>query len=223
MIRDPGKERNIGMKKTILILLAFVLLLSAVGCGKKDPSPEDGMKELEACRTLGEVLALSGVEESRSSSDEETYVYAFKRGGTYYRVTAAMTEEANDALWDIEFFDEEYEKKCNAIISPLTIIKYENLSERIPSKEKINAWGGRTGGDMLDAEWYWSFYNLDTMEFTMEYAPFSYKVVFDGTIEYDGDDEDFDVEAAIRPLTIKSIEFEGLGDATDPEFEKEFK
>ena len=211
------------MKKTILILLAFVLLLSAVGCGKKEPSPEEGMKELEACKTLGEVLALSDVEQSQSSSDDVTYVYAFKRGGAYYRVTAAMTEEANDALWDIEFFDEEYEKKCNEIISPLTIIKYENLSERIPSQEKIRAWVGRTGGDMLDAEWYWSSYNLDTMEFTMEYAPFSYSVTFDGTIEYDENDENFDVEEAIRNLTIKSIEFEGLGDATDPEYEKEFK
>ncbi len=208
------------MKKIILILLALVLL-SAAGCGKPKTSAGDGMKEIEACKTIGDVLALSDVEESQYGCDEESYVCAFKRGGEYYRVTAAMTEGAYDAIWEIEFFDEEYEKKYNAIVSPLPIIKYENLSERIPTQEKMNEWIGKTGGDMIDADWYWSSYNLDTMEFTMDYAPFAYTVVFDGTIEDGEDDEDFDVEEAIRPLTIKSVEFCGLGDATFPELEEE--
>ena len=126
------------MRKAILVLLALVLLLSAVGCGKPKTSYVTGTKAIESCKTVGEAAALKGAEEEQHGYLNNEYYYVFTLDNTYYRVTAAMPEEAYDALWDLDYFDEEYDAKYSAIVAPFQITKYENLSERIPTQEKLD-------------------------------------------------------------------------------------
>ena len=213
------------MKKTILVLLALTMLLTAAGCGPfgKTSSVTTGTKEIESCKTIGDVLALKGAEEDQHGYMNDEYYYVFILNETYYRVTAALTEEASDALRDLDYFDDEYDAKYDAIISPLSIVKYENLSERIPSREKLNKLVGKTGGELVDGGWYAYIYNSGSAIVWMDFDPFSYIVTFDGTIEYDPDDETFDIDEAIRDLKVKSLEFDELGDATDPAWEEEYK
>ncbi len=211
------------MKKAILVLLALVLLLAAAGCGKSKISYTPGTKAIESCKTLADVIALKGAEEEQRGYGDDEYYYVFTLDDTYYRVTAAMPEDAYDALWNLDYFDEEYDTKYNAIISPFRITKYENLSERIPSQDKLNKLVGKTGEELLEAGWYAYYYNNGSTMVWMDFDPFSYVVTFDQTIEYDPDDEDFDIDEAIAPLKVKSIEFDELGDATDPAWEEEYK
>ena len=66
--------------------------------------------------------------------------------------------------------------------------------------------------ELLEEGWQSFGYNLDTMEFFLANDPFKYKVTFDGEIEVG---EDFDELDAISSLTVKSVAFDGLGDAAN--------
>jgi hypothetical protein len=52
------------------------------------------------------------------------------------------------------------------------------------------------------------------MEFWLYKGPFAYTVVFESDQKYENTD-DFDLWAAIAPLTIKSVTYNGLGNASE--------
>jgi hypothetical protein len=54
-------------------------------------------------------------------------------------------------------------------------------------------------------------YYLDSMEFTMGRSPYLYTVVFEGEI----DPNDFNEEEDMAKLTVKSVTYQGIGNASD--------
>ena len=57
----------------------------------------------------------------------------------------------------------------------------------------------------------------DTREFVLNKNPFAYNVVLEGDLEYN-EDSDYDEERDFGPLVVKTITFEGFGDATEIDF-----
>ena len=206
------------MKKTIALLLAFfVTALLLTGCGKTggeaDAGTDAGNREtvLDTLKTIGDVIALSGDTRQISTYDEDV-VYAFEVDGTYFRARAKISGDARDAFREIDYSDPDHEEKENEILAPLPIDEIENLSEELLTGEEMKALVGKTGQDLLNDGWTCDGYNLDKMEFWMEYGPFLYTVVFNEKIaeaDYDSfRDED------IGDLTVRSVTFLTLGDAT---------
>ena len=196
------------MKKLLTLALAALLLFS--GCGKKTAAPAS----LDGIKTLGDALALGEDAFKQSGFSEDTYIYVFELAGTYYRAIADIPADVSEKLWDLEF-DDDYDKNLTELITPLTVKTVENLSEKIPAKEELDKLVGKTGKELLDDGWSVWGYDLDSMQFYLHYGMFAYQVTFEKPAKPLENTDDFDEEAAIAPLKVESIAFDGIGDATD--------
>ena len=205
------------MKKTLAVILALVLALALfAGCGQPgggDPAPLD----VDSLQTVGDAFALvetQKVQETETATYEDTFVYAFKLGDDMYRVVASVPADVSAALNELSFSDPDYNVKFAELLSPLTIDSCENLTDLIPAQEELDKLIGRTGRDLLDDGWYVCFYEYGKPECSMNHGVFTYKVVFDDALPAGNDD----VDEAIAPLTVRSVTYDGVGDATYLEY-----
>ena len=207
------------MKKTIILILTFAFVLAVfTGCSQKtdnvtNPSANSSA-DVSSFKTIGDIIN-SGIESVQSANTDKHYIYVFQIDQVYYRAIANLTPELSQSLFDLDFDDKDYESKLKDIVSPLTIDKLENLTETIIPQAQLDKLVGKTGEDLLNDGWSSGMgYNLETMEFWMSKGAFEYTVVFDGQLE---NSDDFNEEEAIKPLVIKSVTLNGIGDATNVE------
>ena len=211
------------MKKKLIAVLTAGLLLA--GCGSSTGSTESNTDsgtpaaassgaDVSSFRTMGDIFAQNPDEKERGFTDKD-YCYVFELDGVIYRAKGMMTEEQRDQLFDLEFDDPDYEEKYREIAGSIVIEQFDNLTEMIPPQEELDKYVGKTGQDLLDDGWTEGYgYNLDNMEFWLYKGPFAYTVVFESDQKYENTD-DFDVWATIAPLTIKSVTYNGLGNASE--------
>ena len=213
-------------KKWIALALAAVCLctLLAACAGNKEPEPESTSAatadDTLNVKTIGEALALGEEGQQMSAIYNKAYVYAFEKDGVYWRLVAELTPEQSAAFAELDILADDYEAKEKELLSTLAVTKYESLNEKMLTDDEIAALIGKTGKDLFDSGWTTGMgYNLDSMEFYMEYAPFQYTVTFEKLEQLENTD-DFDVETAVASLKVTSVKFEGLGDScTDmPEY-----
>lgn len=228
------------MKKTLLILLCGVLILTSLaGCsGKADPagnaseaSPASSGESAAAqdskdagqgfdilsLKTLQDLLDLeqSGrVTYVGNGAVGQYYVRSFTADDILYRVILKLTDEVYDEFWAVDYSEDGYEAKELAILGPVPIIRYENLSAIELSEEEIQKLVGGPGSELVDRGWQCWGYNFETKELRMDDRAFSYYVTYEGDVDQAAADMD-DPQEAIRPVTITSIAPEGYGDTTD--------
>ena len=203
------------MKKTISLMLAVMsaLILSA-GCGAAS-SPEESPTAFAASKTdMDSIQTIVDIAEKRTGDFyeravyDDRYVCVFEQDGIYYRATAALPSDTFDAMMDLDFADENYEQKYEALVGGLKIDQMENLSEKIPSQEELSSrYAGKTGEELLNLGWTITGYDIDEMVFFLEDDLFRYDVVFDGKPEKK---EGFNEYEEIRPLTVRSITWSGI-------------
>ncbi len=206
------------MKKTLALGLALVAVLMALtACTKTEPSGAGQSAPsgfAASLKTLADVYAVSADGETQEGYSETKYVYVFQVNGVYYRAVAQLESDVSKELWDIEY-GEDQEQKIQALLGPVAVERVENLSEQIPSQEELDKLVGKTGQELFDDGWSYYYYNLEDMETGLYHGPFSYTVCFD----YDGEPmentDDFDFYAEFKDLTVSSVTFSGLGDATN--------
>ena len=218
------------MKKGFVCVLSLIIVLSLfAACGKQgssDPAPTNNIPASDtlSVKTIGEALALKGEGVFQSATLGKAYVVVFEKDGVYWRVIAELTPEQHDAIVALDILDENHDEKEKELVSPLTVTKCENLNEMKLSDDDMAALVGKTGAELLDSGWTNGMgYNLDSMEFYLEYAPFTYTVTFEKQEQLENTD-DFDQEAAVASLKVVSVSFSGLGNsATEiPEYSEEF-
>ena len=215
------------MKKTI-IAITVLFALSLAACGQQPAStntqtsssssvaPATGTSAIESAKTIGEARTLATRPDSIQNALYGDYViFAFEKDNTYYQVIAEAPEDVADAIFALKFTDPDYDRKNAELIDPLTITIYKNLNDGIPAQEDVDAYIGKTLKDLEDADWTNSGWNLDTMEFWMNYGPYFYTVIAEGEVK---DADNFDTED-MYPLTIKSITYNGIKDATHIELD----
>ena len=212
------------MKRILYLALVLVMtVMMTAGCGGAGSSSSEAADQqqeetvsVDSLKTIGDIIALER-ETQQWAVFEDKVVYAFELDGKYYRAIAEISPETAEAIWNIDYSDEDYEKKEKDLLAPVEISNIEDLSGRILSEEDRNALVGKTGQELLDSGWtVGSGHNLETMEFWMAYGPFEYTVVFDGKVD-EADYETFDDYEDIKDLKVKSVEFLMLGDATSIE------
>ena len=219
------------MKNTIALLLSLALILGLTACGGSAAPSASAAPEAENAEsasaaqetqapeaadnaefhTMADVFAYDS---DNYASGDDYYIYVFEKDGIIYRATAKFPPDVSEKVAAIDIFDEQYDAKVREAVAPLEIEKLDNLTEMIPPQEELDALVGKTGQDLLDDGWtIWS-YQLDIMEFGLHHGPFAFTVVFDGELEMT---DSFDEYAAIAPLTIKSVTYDGIGDGTETE------
>ena len=207
------------MKKTIALILSLILILAVFsGCVKntdRETNPSvNSSADINSFKTIGDIIN-SGIDSIQSANTDRYYIYVFQAGQEYYRAVSNITPEISQSLFDLDFDDKNYDSKLNKIISPLEIDKLENLSDTVIPQEELDKLVGKTGEELINDGWNAGMgYNLETMEFYLNKGAFEYTVVFDGKLE---NSDDFDEEEAIKPLVVKSVTLNGIGDATNVE------
>ena len=206
------------MKKIVaLMLVALMTMLLLTGCGKSGSAePEKEQSSIDSIQTFGDILALEGGNAQRATYDG-TEVIAFELDGKYYRAVAEIPDDVCQALWELDYFDERYEEKEKELIGEIKPDRIEDLTGQKLTQEEMDALAGKTGRELLEAGWYCNGYNLEDMEFWMGYGPFEYTVAFNEKVA----EEDWDTfeEEDIADMTVKSVTFLALGNATDIEME----
>ncbi len=204
-----------------MLILALSLL---VGCGETEKitrkTTTGGTAAIESLKTIGDVMALEPDSEQTAMYNDYC-IYVFELEGTNYRVISSMPADVSEAVWALDWADVDHDRKQKELISPLEIQKYENLDDSIPTQEELDAFIGKTGEDLFDDGWYNSGWDLEQMEFWMNKGPHCCKVVFEGYVDA-ADYETFE-EEDIYPMIIKSIAYDGLGDATNIELDENGK
>lgn len=190
----------------------MMVILVLAGC-----QTTTSIDSVEDLKTFGDILSLDQ-NECQIAIYENKAIIAFKINGEYYRAISNISQETQDAIFDLDIFDDDYDEKYDNLLKPLKIDKIENLEGMKLSQSEMNSWVGKTGQELLDAGWNESGWNLSDMEFWMDYGPFEYTVTFNGEVsesEYD----DFDFYERAESLIVKSVEYNSIGDATDIEIE----
>ena len=220
------------MKKAIAMLLISLLVLSLLtACGSAAGSasaPEAEKTESASAasaaetaeeapaaedaefKTMGDVF---GFESSCYGGGDDYYVYVFEKDGIIYRATAELPQEVSETVAAIDLFDEQYDTKVREAVSPVEITKLENLTEMIPTQEELDKLIGKTGQELLDDGWIiWSWQD-DGTDYDMYHGPFTFTVSFDGTTDTMNEIGEPDISG----LTVKSVTYDGIGDATNIE------
>lgn len=208
------------MKKLLTLILVLLMaaftLAACGGSGSESESADADTSEpvsVESLKTFGDVIALEK-EDAQTAVGSGYVVYAFKYGDTYYRVKSAIPAELEQEYIDIDILEDGYEEKQQALISDVEIDEIENLNDQILSSEECDALVGKTGQELQDAGWrFGDGHSLESMEFWANYGPFTYTVVFDGEVP-ESEYETFDDENDTKDMTVKSVEFMSIGDAT---------
>lgn len=205
------------MKKLLTVLLIALLILSAAACTKNTPASSS--VDPAQWKTLGDIWEY---EFWGSVVEEGTYIRVFKAEDGYYRVETDVTEDVTEKLDAIDFFDKTGEEQEKALMKDLPIKTIINLSEVLLSQSDLDALAGKTGQELLDMGFVPQGSNgFSTQEqlswATLEKGPFVYEVTFQ---EYVDVDDDPNIAAVIRPLTVKSVTFSGVSQyATEKAFD----
>lgn len=205
----------------VMVLIMTVCMLA--GCGgnagsSKDKSKDSGAGEeltTNNVKTVRDVLSLNA-EDVQNAVGSGKVVYAFKYNGSYYRTVSSISEEDEKKYIDIDFADEDYEQQQIDIVKDLPVDTVENLDDQILTQEELDSLAGKTGAELVADGWtYQGSFNLDEMEFYMEYGPFAYVITFDGTAD-EKDVDNYDPEKETKDMKVKAARFESFGNgATD--------
>ena len=168
-------------KKLALILVIAMVLAVFAGCGSSgNGNGSGGGEESSAAvsfdpaqvKTMGDVFAAADEDNYQDLYTDTTYIYVFYVGDVCYRAVADMPADVSEAVWAIEFDDEDKDQKVRDLVSPLEVARLENLTEQIPSQEELDKLVGKTGQDLFDDGWDYYYYNLDEMEAGLNHGPF---------------------------------------------------
>ena len=208
------------MKKTIMLLLCVLLVLSLCACAKSTaPASTEEAAAAPAFKTFGEIYDAHPEEELGKALCSDYYIYAFTLNGITYRAIGTPVGETYDALWDLDWSEDGTEEKLKELVKTLSIDRLDNLTAAIPTQEELDKLVGKTGQELLDDGWTSAGWNLETMEFWMDKGPYCCTVIFDGKVD---NNEDFE-EEDMYPLVVKSIQYSNISDATNIELDENGK
>ncbi len=216
------------MKKSIIL---FLLVLSVVftlfSCTNTNQvatnisettiEVDEGVVDFDpsTIKTMGDFYKYKNEElyNYQEGYNESKYQVILEINHTYYRATVDLTNDLYDKIIATDF--EKRDAVIRELIDPLPIVKFENLTDMIPSDEEINKYVGKTGKELFDEDWTYMYYNVEDMVAGLYHGAYLYDVAF----SYDGpkmvNTEDFDFYKEFADLKVKSIKFSDIGNAID--------
>ena len=178
---------------------------------KANPNEDAKLADL---KTVGDLF--KNVAEQQSMTMDGIYVYAFELGGSYYRAVAEMPTETFDAYMALDFSDEQYDEKVQALLGDLAVTRIEDLNQAVPTQEQLDALVGKTFGELLEDGWMFDGYNFEEMIFTGNHDISMYELTMEG--EAPADYADF-TDEDLADLKVISAKYCGLGDLTNMDYE----
>lgn len=204
------------MKKVLCITLALVLMLCAfVACSKSDKNSAESAASTDALvnelKTISDAVNLEGATYNSWAATDKEFLYVFELGGSTYRVIADFQSDLPDDFFQYDFGSEEGKQALIDTVGSCAITKAENLSTGAPAQEDLDAFVGKKGQDMLDAGYRTGGLDADNNTFYIGYGVYTVDVVVEDDIQVA---DEYDEEALFKDATIKSVTYNGIGDAT---------
>lgn len=168
--------------------------------------PETGTVDPNAWKTLGDVVALEGLEYEGGDDGDGRYRMMVSRGGQYFEVIAAASGEVLEEYQSLSFADDDYWTKKSELLKQFEIEQVTDLAPLAIPQEELDGWVGKTGQDMLDAGWEINGYRQIEGVFAVNMINdrFNYAVTFEGI-----DDSENYSEEAIPGATVTGVTFAG--------------
>ena len=151
---------------------------SAVAQDSKDAGQEFDILSLKTLQDLLDLEQSGRVTYVGNGAVGQYYVRSFTADDILYRVILKLTDEVYDEFWAVDYSEDGYEAKELAILGPVPIIRYENLSAIELSEEEIQKLVGGPGSELVDRGWQCWGYNFETKELRMDDRAFSYYVTY---------------------------------------------
>ncbi len=161
------------------------------------------VKDVKDAKVLGDVL---GLPTGGSSFGDDYYAFGFELNNVTYQALADLDAKTSQELFDLDFDDPEYDKKHNEKVAPIAIKEIINITEKIPTEKDLEAYKGKTLGELMDAGWSNSGWNLEENIAYMTHEYFAFNAAFEGTWEGEFDEE------TLAKMTVKSMTYAGIGD-----------
>ena len=163
------------------------------------------VSDISDAKVLSDVF---GAEPMGSIAFEERYIWAFVLNGTHYRAVADIDPDLAHQIWDLDYEDPDHNKKEMDLLKDIEIKTIENLDEMIAGEDEIAQFAGKTGADLVDAGFTFDTFYADEHYFEGNYGVGYYRVFYEGKPDTSLDD----LNEMISPLTIVSIDYQGIGD-----------
>ena len=163
-------------------------------------STDENVKD---AKVLGDVL---GLPTGGSSFGEDYYAFGFELNNVTYQALADLDAKTSQELFDLDFDDPDYNKKHNEKIAPIAIKEIINITEKIPTEKELEAYKGKTLGELMDAGWSNSGWNLEENIAYMTHEYFAFNAAFEGTWEGEFDED------TLAKMTVKSMTYAGIDD-----------
>ena len=165
--------------------------------------------KIEDAKTLADVLALPF---SQSGYTDKKYIFVFELNNVIYRAVAELDDATLEQLNAIDILEEGHQQKENAIVAPLAITRIDNVSEHMPTAEKLKSYEGKTGAELLEEGWTITGINVDDLQLDMDHAQFRYQVYFEGNLTEAGS---FNEDKDMKNLKVTKVVCYGIGDLFD--------
>ena len=190
------------MKKLLSMLLIALLILGGFAVVRTAAAEGTDWK------ALGDIW---DYESPGYGCEANQYVRLFQTEGVYYRADATLTDEQFQQIMDIDIFDPEAAEKEKAVVAELPIDHLYDLSQVLLPQEALDSLAGMSGQELLDLGFVpqgsYGFSEEEKLSWaSLDKGPFGYQVAF---VEYVDAGDDPNVAEVIRPLTVKSVTWEG--------------
>jgi len=208
------------MKRIICLIAAAIMAVSMLaGCVQNGGNTSAGISAIESLKTLKDAFDLKIEDGTQVARCGDYLVYAFELNNTWYRVISELTADASEELDKLDWSADDFDQKMKSIVSSLNIIRYENVSDMIIPQAELDKLVGKTVGELFDSDWYSSGWDLEKPSFSIGNSGIVYEMTVNETIENTGDFEEDD----LLPLTVKSLKFNYVSDATNIELDDDGK
>lgn len=199
------------------LILTTIMLLSLCACGSKDVhgnSQEDKIAKIKELISDGYICLFD-------EFDEDSFRAVFFRKYendkvcSYYKIVAQgkVPSEQREAYYSIAWEDDLRREQCQEILASLNIISITDVSDRVPTREELDSYIGKTIGEMESlgyAESGWQHPDPNGVYFFQLDGPFA---SINATVEDPGKAMETCSEEEILALTITDVGFSGLSES----------
>ena len=116
------------------------------------PKSYDNLPHVESpYHTIGELYDLTGDDKNALMAIyDDLLLMIAGRDGRWYQFSATVSQELMDQVDALDFMDDDYEEKYNALFADLEIEDCIDFTDELISAEEWNSYAGKTIGDLVN-------------------------------------------------------------------------
>ena len=213
---------------TVTFALAALPLTACGGSastdtGTDEPSPaatQTTEVDPSSWATLSDAFASADLSSLNYGYDDDTFVCVFQIGDAYYRTVAKMVDEVHEKTYGLDMSAEDYDEQFAATVGELEILEAADITAELMSQEDVEQYVGKTGQELVDAGFVFSYYNMYGGEQTgadMDNGYYSYSFTFDTQVSEEQAETDSEGSLILDAVVVEAQSLGNLSNAAlDP-------